>query len=77
MKASKYALAGPKKLDELIAITGHWFRITPENDHLFVDYENAFNRIDKNKAGETYMPVPSKILSFHVPEVQYYLGTEQ
>ena len=47
-----YALAGPKKMDELIAITGHTFRITPENDRLFGDWKNAFNKMDRNVAGQ-------------------------
>lgn len=49
-EGKNYALAGPKKMDELIAMTAHAFRITPENDRLFLDQINAFNKCDRGKA---------------------------
>jgi hypothetical protein len=45
-----YALAGPKKMDELIALITHAVRVKPEHDRLFIDCTNAFNQIDRLEA---------------------------
>ena len=47
-----YALAGPKKMDELIALIAHAFRLKPEHDRVFVDYTNAFNQVDRAEAAK-------------------------
>jgi hypothetical protein len=45
-----YALAGPKKMDELIALIANAFRLKPEHDRLFIDCTNAFNQVDRAEA---------------------------
>ena len=45
-----YALAGPKKMDELIALMTHSLRACPEHDRVFIDASNAFNLVDRGKA---------------------------
>jgi len=45
-----YALAGSKKMDELIALMTHSLRACPEHDRIFIDATNAFNLIHRNKA---------------------------
>jgi hypothetical protein len=47
-----YALADPKKMDELIALITHAFRLEPEHDRLFIDYTNAFNQVDRAEAAK-------------------------
>ena len=45
-----YALAGSKKMDELIALMGHALRTCPDHDRVFIDASNAFNLVDRRKA---------------------------
>ena len=45
-----YALAGSKKMDELIALMGHAIRTCPEHDRVFIDATNAFNLVNRDKA---------------------------
>lgn len=47
-----YALAGSKKMDELIALMGHSFRTCPHHDRVYIDASNAFNQVDRRKAFE-------------------------
>lgn len=45
-----YALAGSKKMDELIALMGQAMRACPGHDRVFIDATNAFNLVDRDKA---------------------------
>ena len=45
-----YALAGTKKMDELITLTGQSLLHRPDHDRIFIDASNAFNQISRRKA---------------------------
>lgn len=47
-----YALAGPKKLDELVALIRHAYISRPDHDRLFIDCTNAFNKVDRVEAAK-------------------------
>jgi hypothetical protein len=47
-----YALAGQKKMDELITLIAHAFRLTLKHDRLFIDCSNAFNQVDGAEAAK-------------------------
>ena len=47
-----YALAGSKKMDELIALMANAMRARPDHDRIFIDAKNAFNLISREKAME-------------------------
>ena len=48
-----YALAGSKKMDELIALMCHAMRSCQDHDRVFIDATNAFNLADRIKAFES------------------------
>ena len=47
-----YALAGSKKMDELIALMCHAMRSCQDHDRVFIDATNAFNLADRTRAFE-------------------------
>ena len=59
-----YALAGPKKMDELIALIGHAFRAKPDHDRLFIDCTNAFNKIDRAEAAKAIIATCPKLTRY-------------
>lgn len=50
-----YALAGRKKMDELIALMNHAMLARPDHDRLFIDAKNAFNECRRDKAAEAIL----------------------
>ena len=56
-KGVNYALAGKKKMDELIAIMMHSLLTREDHDRIFIDATNAFNRISRKKAFDTALRV--------------------
>jgi hypothetical protein len=59
-----YALAGPKKMDELIALIAHAFRVKPDHDRLFIDCTNAFNKIDRAEAAKAIIATCPKLARY-------------
>jgi hypothetical protein len=59
-----YALAGPKKMDELIALIAHAFRVKPDHDRLFIDCTNAFNKIDRAEAAKAIIATCPKLTRY-------------
>ena len=45
-----FALAGPNKMSELIAMSTNHLRATPDHDNIFVDISNAFNECHRGIA---------------------------
>ena len=60
-----YALAGPKKMDELIALIAHAFRLKPEHDRLFIDCTNAFNQVDRAEAATAIINTCPSLAKFY------------
>ena len=50
-----YALAGSKKMDELIAMMSNALLARPDHDRVFIDAKNAFNECRRDKATETIL----------------------
>ena len=50
-----YALAGKKKMDELIALMRNAMLTRPDHDRLFIDAKNAFNECRRDKAAESIL----------------------
>jgi hypothetical protein len=59
-----YALAGPKKMDELIALVAHSFRVQPDHDRIFIDCTNAFNRVDRAEAATEILNTCPKLAKY-------------
>ena len=59
-----YALAGPKKMDELIALIAHAFRLKPEHDRLFIDCVNAFNKVDRAEAAKAIIATCPRLAKY-------------
>jgi hypothetical protein len=51
-EGKNYALAGPKKMDELIALVRHASLAKPNYDRVFIDCTNAFNQVDRAEAAK-------------------------
>ena len=60
-----FALAGPKKMDELIALIAHAFRLKPEHDRLFIDCTNAFNQVDRAEAAKAIISMCPKLAKYY------------
>jgi len=60
-----YALAGPKKMDELIALIAHAFRIKPDHDRLFIDCINAFNQVDRTEAARAIIETCPRLAKYY------------
>ena len=52
-----YALAGKKKMDELISLMSHSFHTNPNFDRIFIDATNAFNCISRREAFQKSLEV--------------------
>ena len=50
-----YALAGSKKMDELIAMMNNALLARPDHDRVFIDAKNAFNECRRDKATKTIL----------------------
>lgn len=53
-----YALAGSKKMDELIALMTHGMIANPSHDNIFIDAKNAFNEGHRVQAAEGIKECP-------------------
>ena len=58
------ALAGSKKMDELIALLTYANLLEPSDDRLFIDFSNAFNKIDRKAAADAIIE--------HCPQLAKY-----
>ena len=56
-----FALAGPNKMSELIAMSTNHLRVNPDHDNIFIDVSNAFN--------ECHRVVAQDQISRHCPQL--------
>ena len=56
-----YALAGPNKMSELIAMSTNHLRANPDHDNIFIDVSNAFN--------ECHRAIAQNQINLHCPQL--------